>query len=577
MRTRTQVADPARSAAVGLAWVLAEGELRHVSTFAGMRPAERPAARCPACGGEVTLKLGRVRAHHAAHRPGEECAASRAESVLHLNVKCHLAAALRAVAGDGARLHVEERCLSGRADAQAPVDTDERPSWERWGVQCEESGVRLWLAGWDRVEMERELRGDDDIRRPDIVLMRGSMVVGAIEVRHSHAVGVEKAHRLAALGVPWVEVEADARLADAGTEWTCDRPLPIVRGEPGGGWRCARHVHLLHEWRARRVREAAVGPTPERPAARLRAVRLVDLLYPTGGSTRLLYSIEDVSREGAPPTHVLRRDGQLVREVASQDVDDEAVEALMDGIVDEELRRITASRRATVDSPMHWMRGAVAERVRELFEARDWEALERTHPRRWRWARARGQWFRPRDLSSIRWDPPPGATRLDPHPAAGHAPPPRRPAPPPDPGPHDPLARPRRLEPAVLGPCVVAHEALPAVTLYSLAEAPGGRATSRVIVVPVGRPTPREVERVDRALVDSGRQRLWLSHRARWTRELAHLPWLPVFRRANGEVMVSFRGRTMRLHDVTSAFARGDRKLQPAALARWNAAERLPY
>lgn len=68
-----------------LAWVEISGEMCHVSDFAHLAPGERPSARCPACREPVTLKLGALRAHHAAHRPDSGCTAARGDRARELN------------------------------------------------------------------------------------------------------------------------------------------------------------------------------------------------------------------------------------------------------------------------------------------------------------------------------------------------------------------------------------------------------------------------------------------------------------------------------------------------------------
>lgn len=68
-----------------LAWVEIDGEISHVSDFAHLPPRERPTAQCPACREPVTLKLGTLRAHHAAHRPDSACTAARGERAREIN------------------------------------------------------------------------------------------------------------------------------------------------------------------------------------------------------------------------------------------------------------------------------------------------------------------------------------------------------------------------------------------------------------------------------------------------------------------------------------------------------------
>lgn len=77
--------EPPPKAEPRLAWVEIDGEMCHVSDFAHLAPGERPTARCPACREAITLKLGALRAHHAAHRPDSSCTAARGERAREIN------------------------------------------------------------------------------------------------------------------------------------------------------------------------------------------------------------------------------------------------------------------------------------------------------------------------------------------------------------------------------------------------------------------------------------------------------------------------------------------------------------
>src|SRR4051794_10394279 len=94
----------------GLSWVIVDGVARAVSAFAATPPRQRPFAFCPHCGQRLTLKLGTVLRHHAAHRPGADCPATHPESALHLDCKFALAAALQAAAGPRALLTFRRTC-----------------------------------------------------------------------------------------------------------------------------------------------------------------------------------------------------------------------------------------------------------------------------------------------------------------------------------------------------------------------------------------------------------------------------------------------------------------------------------
>src|SRR5258708_31310209 len=119
-----------------LAWVVVDDAPHHVSEFATLAPRERPRAACPQCGRRVTLKLGRVRRHHAAHPPSCACPAIRAETALHLNAKIGLAMALRRYAGSVVAIDVRSAC------AGAP------------GERCDRASTSVWLDDWDAVDVE---------------------------------------------------------------------------------------------------------------------------------------------------------------------------------------------------------------------------------------------------------------------------------------------------------------------------------------------------------------------------------------------------------------------------------------
>lgn len=80
-----QAATTVRPRDPKLAWVEVAGEMHHVSSFAHFPPQERPEVRCPECREVLTLKLGPIRAHHAAHRPRSGCAAASADGAARLN------------------------------------------------------------------------------------------------------------------------------------------------------------------------------------------------------------------------------------------------------------------------------------------------------------------------------------------------------------------------------------------------------------------------------------------------------------------------------------------------------------
>ncbi|MEL6348344.1 MAG: competence protein CoiA family protein [Myxococcota bacterium] len=204
------------SAGVQLSWVMWEGRACHVSTFAGLAPSQRPAVYCPACQGPVVLRLGEQVAHHAAHRVGQDCAATAPESALHLNCKLYLAEQL----SGRARLSIRMPCAAGLSGCQGTVQ-----------------GV--WRSGWDTVAVEMGFGA----RRPDLSLMRGDRPLAALEVRVHSAVTDQKRADLAALRLPWIETRGSPQLLT----WTADDPLPIDAwsGPPLYCAICRPQVHQL--------------------------------------------------------------------------------------------------------------------------------------------------------------------------------------------------------------------------------------------------------------------------------------------------------------------------------------------
>src|SRR5207245_6812110 len=108
------------------------------------------------------------------------------------------------------------------------------------GQTCTAERVTAFAEAWNDVRLEHDV---GERRRPDIVLMRDRGPTAAIEVLVSSRVVPEKAAALARLGVPWIEVQADATLADP-DGWTPAVPLAVVRTSIDGEWRCAVHAPI---------------------------------------------------------------------------------------------------------------------------------------------------------------------------------------------------------------------------------------------------------------------------------------------------------------------------------------------
>lgn len=216
-----------------LVWVVHDGREVHVSDFAGIPPRGRPPVTCPECGEPVTMHLGTVRAHHAAHRADSICdVRGGGESVIHLNARLYLANQLRKTT----TVEIRRTCTCPRPEY--------RPA-------CEGADVAPWGVTWTGLAARRRQDG----LLPDISLYANDDLIGAVEVYVRSAVRHEKAARYAERGIPWLEVEATPALYDRDKGWNPDRPLPVKRAEPLGQWRCPSCATREAAWQARAKRQ----------------------------------------------------------------------------------------------------------------------------------------------------------------------------------------------------------------------------------------------------------------------------------------------------------------------------------
>jgi hypothetical protein len=516
---------------LGLAWVLVDGRPRCVSEFAALPPRRRPPAACPQCGRRLILKLGRIRRHHAAHAPNDVCEATRPETALHLDTKLYLAAQLESVVATDPTLVIRQRCEG------TPFET------------CDAAREERWATGWDEVVVEAGVAARF---RPDVLLRKNGVAIGAIEVLVSHRVPDEKAAALESSGVPWIEVRAGAELLEGDTAWCADRALLVERlGLRGTSrtWRC--HGHMRH-------------------ARRLRSARVVDIYREGGVRDRLIYRLDEQVVEDVVTALVLSRHG-AGREVASCACDDRSARraawrALRIAFTDD-VRRSLGSGEAFADSPMRWASGdAAANLVEEALHdlcPGDATPLATRYPRRWYFARALARWFLPADMRDVRWDRP-EHDAFAAHPAwtASRAVVRERPVP----------------EYAWQGGGVIfARRPSPAAFGVPTSTVPNGPISvgtldvagqpRRALVVLTAVVEDDLVRAVDRSLDAEQVEHLWLSHPRDWAGSRADLPWAAAGRDARGRDVVLIDGvGVFRAAAFVEAFRRGDAKVRPAAV-----------
>jgi hypothetical protein len=309
----------------------------------------------------VTLKLGRIRRHHAAHATTSDCRAIQPETALHLNVKYFMAAVLERAVGGADRLRIRRQCIVGNR----PYENGVEYSWvEATSGACGSVDDADWVDGWDEVRVESRLAIEDAYRIPDIVLRRDGTAIAAIEILASHAVDAEKAAMLARLEIPWIEVRAAPDLYEGANRWTIQQPLEPVAGSMSLAWRC--EVHGLSTGMPR-TRTAIVA---ERPPARpsLVAVRLVDVYREGGTWQRLAYRVRGIFADGALVRLALDRNGSLVESYDTARGESEAtfrarIGKLIRRDSENDLRQL--SRRAAVVDAGRWLRDEEAARMLE--------------------------------------------------------------------------------------------------------------------------------------------------------------------------------------------------------------------
>lgn len=355
--TDPEGSDRATSHDTALTWVAVDGDLREVSEFAHLPPRDRPLASCPQCERHIILKLGKVRAHHAAHRAQDICAATAAETALHLNAKFHLARQLRQVT----TIRLNEKC-------QNP--------------ECDQTRQREWAVSWDAVEVEQRV----GTRRPDLTLLRSGAAVGAVEVFATHAVDDEKALVLADAQIPWVEVRAVAVFE--GAAWTHAKPLPVHKEGPHQPWHCDSCA------KAQAERAAAYAASQANGEFSICA-RLVDFFFRSGKKLRTVYEILEEREEGRVVAVILRawRGDQQTRFEGGKAENKLRVQREFETWMQD-----FKKRGAIVDSPMGWMIDGVNWFSSDLVAYSDMH-----YPRRYRWDAGARRWKIASGSENLRW------------------------------------------------------------------------------------------------------------------------------------------------------------------------------
>lgn len=554
----------------GLAWVSVAGRPTHVSRFAALPPRRRPRAECPECGRPLTLKLGHIRRHHAAHAPGDRCVATNPETALHIDVKFHIASALTGAIGSGLPLMIRRRC-AGAGPASLSL---------RSAQACDALHDYAWTRDWDEVIVEPRL-GAAGHTRPDILLRRGGRPIAAIEVLVSHAVDEEKAAALETAAVPWVEVSADVDLLAIDAGWTVATPLSVAADGVGangvwGAWRCARHDQAHRDLLTAAGLRNAAAAGDARHRSVLRGARVVDVYHAAGTRDRLIYRVEEQLLDGAMHALVLRAGTrEIARAPANDSLDSRnAAWRVLRLAHAADVERLAAGGFA--DSPMRWASGdsaanLVEEALSDLPSA-DPTPLATRYPRRWFYARERGEWFLPREMRRVRWDrTEPDAFAAHPAWAASRTAVRERPVPAPSWKSFVFASRPVVAAFAGAGRMTQAGP----VAVIDVSDEPAR--VRRALVVLTAPAEDEEVRRVDRSLADAGVEHVWLSHPRDWTSARGDLAWAAAGRDARGigvVVVDGAAGGVYRAEHFARAFARGQPRLGPEAV-RASMAERV--
>lgn len=244
---------PGRGGGVLLKWARdGRGAKVRADRLAAKDRRARAPFTCLGCGEPLVPHLGRIRAPHFAHLPGSSCPLTAPETALHQDAKERLLVLCQEAFEGVRRVSLLARCPACRR-AQ-PLDLGARGD-----AAASEGAVGL-------------------LRADVLVTARGRPAL-ALEVKVTHAVEPEKEAALAAVAVPWIEV-------DAREEWEREGPDGVeVRCARSGGVAPCPACATLARADAERAKGGEAAELAELEAYRARGLfGQVDLLpSPAGG------------------------------------------------------------------------------------------------------------------------------------------------------------------------------------------------------------------------------------------------------------------------------------------------------
>lgn len=323
----------------------------------------------------------------------------------------------------------------------------------------------------------------------------------------------------------------------------------------------------------------------------VKALRIVDIMHPSGSHYRRIYRVEEHLTDGVPHTIALTLDEDTV---LSLPLRAEAKAYLWRRIRDRcehEIRRVASRQGTVVDCPMpegqEWLKGPLAARVWHCAEHEIWtrHPLERHYPLRFRLNRAEKRWFIPQDLREVTWERAPDDP-LEPHPAFNRPRPLRKPAvPAPAPPVHPVAGLPVRIaeRPSTGAGRRVRDDDFPWV-IQEVIPGPGYRLfvlpademhRETVVGVPDGKVLVDHVVRADQALAASQVPRVWISPAGDWSARMHDVPWVPLVRDPQGTLRPPSHRWPGTLAEFLEALRTGD--LTAETVIAWDERARLRF